>query len=334
MDSRRTRTRLGRVCSSGSDPWRARRSEGVFKEFADSGHRTLVSLLGTPALLGLVVFSMISGRMARDRTRAAPAARRPTRRGRGTTVGHSPSALVLGLAVEPVTADAAKARSVQAMFTRIARRYDRMNTLMTFGRHHAWRRVVARATMVAPEGPALDLATGTGDLALAIAGITPGRAVVGADFSETMLSEARRKIGRTSARIALIAADALQLPFPDATFACVTSAFLLRNLADLEAGLLEMRRVTRSGGRVVALEITQPSLPVFSAVFGVYFHRVVPAIGAMIAGDRAAYTYLPDSVARFVSPDELGRIMRGVGFKSVGYRRVGLGTVAIHAGTV
>jgi demethylmenaquinone methyltransferase/2-methoxy-6-polyprenyl-1,4-benzoquinol methylase len=227
-----------------------------------------------------------------------------------------------------------KAGFVRAMFTRIAPRYDLMNALMTLGRHHAWRRVAARATIAAPGGPALDLATGTGDLALAITEASPGRVVIGADFSEAMLARARQKLGRTRASIALLAADALALPFADATFACVTSAFLLRNLADLDRGLREMRRVTRPGGRVIALEITRPALPVFSNLFGLYFHRVVPLVGAVVAGDRSAYTYLPDSVASFVSPVELSEMMRQVGLKRVTYQLVGLGTVAIHTAVV
>jgi demethylmenaquinone methyltransferase/2-methoxy-6-polyprenyl-1,4-benzoquinol methylase len=221
------------------------------------------------------------------------------------------------------------------MFTRIARRYDLMNTLMTGGRHQSWRRVAARATIAAPQGPALDLATGTGDLALAIAEVSPHRHVVGADFSEGMLREAQRKLGaRPGAHIRLVAADALQLPFADATFACVTSAFLLRNLADLYQGVKEMRRVTRPGGRVIMLEITRPTVPGFACVFGLYFHRLVPLLGAVVAGDREAYRYLPASVARFLTPDALAQLMRTAGLRSVSYRRLGLGTVAVHWGLV
>ncbi len=229
--------------------------------------------------------------------------------------------------------DAGKAARVQAMFTRIAGRYDLMNALMTFGRHQAWRREAARATIAAPAGPALDLATGTGDLALAIAAVLPRRPVIGADFSEGMLGQARRKLGaRPETRIALVAADALRLPFADATFACVTSAFLLRNLADLGEGLREMRRVTRTGGRVISLEITRPTLPVFASIFRFYFHRLVPALGAAIAGDRDAYRYLPESVERFVTPGELAAMMRAAGLGSTTYRRLGFGTIAIHIG--
>ena len=228
-----------------------------------------------------------------------------------------------------------KAEQVRAMFTRIARRYDLMNSLMTGGRHHAWRRMAVRSVDGAPIGPALDLATGTGDLAIALAAAEAGRLVVGADFSEGMLHEARRKLAAGGRRrVVLAAADALALPFRDSTFACVTSAFLLRNLEDLQAGLAEMRRVTKPGGLVVALDIVRPSTPGWDALFGVYFHRMVPALGGLIAGDRQAYTYLPDSVDRFVTPDELVRLMEKVGLRAVGHRRLGLGTIAVLTGVV
>jgi demethylmenaquinone methyltransferase/2-methoxy-6-polyprenyl-1,4-benzoquinol methylase len=229
----------------------------------------------------------------------------------------------------------ATAEAVRAMFTRIAGRYDLMNSVMTGGRHHAWRRLTAAAVAGAPDGPALDLATGTGDLALALRAASPGRPVVAADFSEAMLRHARPKLrARGERHVTLVAADALALPFPDRTFACVTSAFLLRNLADLPAGLAEMRRVTMPDGLVAALEITRPAVPGWRAVFGLYFNRVVPLIGAAVAGDRAAYTYLPQSVERFVTPLQLARLMTGAGLRDVRYRRLGLGTIAIHVGRV
>jgi len=220
------------------------------------------------------------------------------------------------------------------MFTRIAGRYDLMNSVMTGGRHHAWRRITARAVAGAPAGLALDLATGTGDLALAVRAAAPGRVVVGADFSEAMLGHARTKLAARGQRgIPLLAADALALPFADQTFACVTSAFLLRNLADLDAGLAEMRRVTARGGLVAALEITRPGVRGWDAIFGVYFNRVVPLIGAAVAGDRAAYTYLPQSVERFATPPQLTQLMTRAGLRDVRYRRLGLGTIALHVGT-
>jgi demethylmenaquinone methyltransferase/2-methoxy-6-polyprenyl-1,4-benzoquinol methylase len=230
---------------------------------------------------------------------------------------------------------AGKAEAVRAMFTRIAGRYDLMNSVMTGGRHHAWRRLTAAAVAAVPEGPALDLATGTGDLALALRAASPDRPVIAADFSEAMLRHARPKLRARGERgVILLAADALALPFPDQTFACVTSAFLLRNLADLAAGLAEMRRVTVPGGLVAALEITRPAVPGWSALFGLYFNRVVPLVGAALAGDRAAYTYLPRSVERFVTPPELARLMTGAGLRDVRYRRLGLGTIAMHVGRV
>jgi demethylmenaquinone methyltransferase/2-methoxy-6-polyprenyl-1,4-benzoquinol methylase len=227
-----------------------------------------------------------------------------------------------------------KARFVSAMFSRIARRYDLMNGLMTLGMHHNWRRVAARQTIASPDGPVLDLATGTGDLAIDLAEVHPHRTVVGADFSLGMLAVARDKLDglEETRRVRLLAADALALPFGTRTFACVTSAFLLRNLADLEQGLREMQRVTRPGGRVVALEITQMRAPGFTAVFRFYFHHIVPWIGQLVGGDREAYSYLPQSVDRFVTPGELVTLMEKVGLRGVTYRRLGLGTVTIHTG--
>jgi demethylmenaquinone methyltransferase/2-methoxy-6-polyprenyl-1,4-benzoquinol methylase len=220
------------------------------------------------------------------------------------------------------------------MFTRIAGRYDLMNGLMTFGRHQAWRRTAVRMTNPAPGGVALDVATGTGDLALALLETSQFRRVVGLDFSEGMLRVGRAKLARKdpAGRVSLVVGDALALPFPDRTFACVASAFLLRNLADLKQGLSEMRRVTHPGGRVMALEIAQPTLPGFSVIFRWYFHGLVPRIGGLVSGDPEAYTYLPQSVDRFVTPDELGRMMEAVGLGRVFYRRLGLGTVTVHVG--
>ena len=228
-----------------------------------------------------------------------------------------------------------KAEAVRAMFTRIARRYDLMNSLMTGGRHHAWRRRVAAAAAAAPTGPALDLATGTADLAIALRARNPSRLIIGADFSDGMLQVARGKLdtGRV-ARIPLLAADALALPVRDGAFACVMSAFLLRNLEDLERGLAEMRRVTMRGGRVITLDIVRPAVPLWGPAFAAYFNRVVPAIGALVAGDRQAYTYLPQSVERFVTPEQLARLMVSVGLRDVTFRRLGLGTIALHIGSV
>ena len=231
------------------------------------------------------------------------------------------------------TFSASKAEAVRTMFTRIARRYDLMNSLMTGGRHHAWRRRVADTAAGAPSGPVLDLATGTADLAIAVGARTPGRFVAGADFSEGMLRVGQAKLrARGVTRLQLLVADAQALPFRDGAFACVMSAFLLRNLEDLERGLAEMRRVTVRGGRVVTLDIVRPAQPLWGKAFGAYFNHVVPAIGAFVAGDRQAYTYLPQSVDRFVTPDELVELMEKAGLREVTYRRFGLGTIALHVG--
>lgn len=221
------------------------------------------------------------------------------------------------------------------MFGRIAHRYDLMNALMTGGRHQAWRRVAARLGSPGPGVLALDVATGTADLALALLETGRARAVVGLDFVEPMLRLARAKLlGRqTGARVSLVAGDALALPFPDGTFGCVASAFLLRNLADPRGGLAEMRRVTATGGKVVALEIAQPTLPGFRALFRLYFHHLVPWLGGLVSGDREAYTYLPRSVERFLTPEALAALMAEVGLRQVTIRRLGLGTVTVHVGT-
>ena len=227
-----------------------------------------------------------------------------------------------------------KARFVRGMFTRIAERYDLMNALMTFGMHHSWRRAAARETIASPEGPGLDLATGTGDLAFELCEIHRHRLIVGADFAHGMLqvAEAKGREVESAGRLSLLEADALELPFESRTFAFVTSAFLLRNLVDLKQGLAEMRRVLRPGGRVVALEITQADIPGWAPLFRMYFHHVVPRVGALVGGDREAYTYLPQSVDRFVGPPALAALMTDVGLRAVKYRRLGFGTVTIHTG--
>jgi len=234
-----------------------------------------------------------------------------------------------------MTSGSSKAEAVQRMFTRIAGRYDLMNTVMTGGRHHAWRRIAARAAVEAPPGPVLDLATGTADLALAVRRADAQRFVAGVDFSEAMLQQGRRKLDAASEHhVALAAGDALSLPFRTGTFAAVVSAFLLRNLADLPAGLDEMRRITRPGGRIVALEIVRPRLRGWDAIFGLYFHRIVPTVGAVVARDRQAYTYLPRSVDGFVTPPQLTTLMQRLGLRDVRYRRLALGTIALHTATV
>lgn len=226
-----------------------------------------------------------------------------------------------------------KARNVRAMFSRIAARYDLMNSLMTLGMHHRWRRIAARAA--SPEGGlVLDIGAGTGDLALTLVDAGATR-VVAADFSETMLSEAHEKLAARrsgGATIRLVAADALRLPFAEATFDCATNGFVLRNVADLPATFAELYRVLRPGGRLSCLELTHaPGL--IAPIFRPYFEHIVPLMGRLIAGDAAAYSYLPASVHPFPTPDRLAEMMRAAGFQDVRYHRLSVGVVCLHRGT-
>jgi demethylmenaquinone methyltransferase/2-methoxy-6-polyprenyl-1,4-benzoquinol methylase len=229
---------------------------------------------------------------------------------------------------------AARPPTVARMFGRIAPRYDLLNTLMTFGLDAGWRRRAVAAAALDADGRALDVGTGTGALALALARAVPGGQVVGVDFAAPMVARApgRAALAGLEARTQFIQADALRLPFPDASFDCVTSAFVVRNVADLHQAFREQARVLRPGGRVVCVELTRPRWPLFRQVFAWYFHRWVPLLGALLAGDAAAYTYLPESVDRFPAPDTLADVMRASGLRDVRHELMGLGTVSLHVG--
>jgi len=215
---------------------------------------------------------------------------------------------------------------VRAMFDRIARVYDLMNSVMTAGMHHRWRERAADLARVGPGARALDVATGTGDLAIELAG--RGAEVSGLDFSERMLELARGK----APGLDWVQGDALELPYGDDEFDAVTVGFGARNFSDLDRGLREMARVTRPGGRVVVLEITTPQKPPLSWFFRVWFDRVVPALGR-VAGDPDAYSYLPSSVRRFPGPPELGAAMAEAGLGEVRWLLTAGGIIAIHSGT-
>jgi demethylmenaquinone methyltransferase / 2-methoxy-6-polyprenyl-1,4-benzoquinol methylase len=215
---------------------------------------------------------------------------------------------------------------VRAMFDRIARIYDPLNTLMTAGMHHAWRRRSADLARVGPGSRVLDVATGTGDLALELG--SRGASVTGMDFSPAMLELARAK----APGIEFEEGDALDLRYDDASFDAVTVGFGARNFADLDRGLREMARVTKPGGRVVVLEITTPQRPPLSWFFRAWFDRVVPMLGKL-AGDSDAYTYLPSSVRRFPAPEVLAASMTAAGLTDVRWVLTAGGIIAMHSGT-
>ncbi len=224
------------------------------------------------------------------------------------------------------------------MFDRIAGLYDRMNTVMTAGLHHQWRRRATDLARLERGGRALDVATGTGDLALELASrVAPGGEVVGIDFSERMLELARAKADARAAnlsgvRVRFESGNALALAYPDGAFDAATVAFGARNFSDLGRGLAEMARVVRPGGRVVVLEITTPRRPPLSTFFELWFDHVVPALGRAV--DSQAYSYLPSSVKRFPAPDELAERMWTSGLREIRYVLTAGGIIALHVGVV
>jgi demethylmenaquinone methyltransferase/2-methoxy-6-polyprenyl-1,4-benzoquinol methylase len=219
---------------------------------------------------------------------------------------------------------------VRSMFDRISGVYDLMNQVMTVGLHHSWRRRAADLAAVGPGDRVLDVATGTGDLAIELAGrVAPGGEVVGSDFSEEMLVHAREK----APEIVWEWANAMDLPYAEDSFAAATVGFGARNFSDLDRGLAEMARVVRPGGRVVVLEITTPTRPPLSTFFGVWFDHVVPALGK-VAGDSDAYEYLPNSVKRFPGPEELAARMSSAGLVRIKWILTAGGIIALHVGEV
>jgi demethylmenaquinone methyltransferase / 2-methoxy-6-polyprenyl-1,4-benzoquinol methylase len=260
-----------------------------------------------------------------------------------------------------------EAEQVHSMFDRVAGVYDLLNTLMSAGLHHRWRTRAADFARVRPGARVLDVATGTGDLALELAGrVAPGGEVIGSDFSERMLELAREKAvrvapGAEAVRPRFEWGDALSLQYADASFDAAMVGFAARNFADLGRGLEEMRRVVRPGGRVVVLEFTTPRRPPLSTFYALWFDRMVPLLGRVteavtrvIAATRAragtaphasgngsgggslaqAYTYLPNSVKRFPGPAELALELDRAGLVEISYLLLAGGIVTIHAGTV
>ena len=219
------------------------------------------------------------------------------------------------------------------MFDRIAGVYDRFNSLMTAGLHHTWRSRAVQLAAVGPGARVLDVATGTGDLALELhRTVGPTGAVVGLDFSANMLSLAREKDPR--AELEWLQGNALEMEFSDDAFDAATVGFGARNFADLDRGLAEMARVVKPGGRVVVLEITTPQKPPLSTFFALWFDRVVPLVGRLVGDPNGAYSYLPSSVRRFPGPEALAARLAAAGLTDVRYILTAGGIIALHVGTV
>jgi demethylmenaquinone methyltransferase/2-methoxy-6-polyprenyl-1,4-benzoquinol methylase len=238
------------------------------------------------------------------------------------------------------------AAQVREMFGQIAPRYDFLNHLLSLSLDRVWRRRTARRfthILSRPEARAIDICCGTGDLAFALArersralqangsrDAVSARPVIGSDFVEPMLERARDKARAAEHDAVFAAADALRLPFADASADLVTTAFGFRNLANYEHGLREIARVLRPGGEVGILEFTEPGAGPLAEIFRFYFRRILPLVGGAISGNSEAYRYLPGSVAKFPSSDELAELMARCGFRDVQFTAWKFGSVALH----
>ena len=233
----------------------------------------------------------------------------------------------------PAGENPTKAERVRDMFDAIAGRYDLLNRVLSLGTDRAWREAAAREALERRPRDLLDVATGTADFALALKRLSPQTRVTGVDFVPRMLEIGRDKARRAGLDVALEEGDALDLPYPDASFDALTCAFGFRNFADFRRGLEEFRRVLRPGGRAVILEFPPPQPGLAGAAFRVYFNRVLPVIGGLVSGRPEAYRYLPESVAAFPPPARLAALLREAGFDTR-FRLLTFGIAAIHVGDV
>lgn len=223
-----------------------------------------------------------------------------------------------------------RAQYVQGMFARISGRYDLMNRLMTGGQDVRWRRYVIEQARLPRSGRLLDIATGTGDIALEGLRQQPGIQAVGGDFTIEMMQAGRRHPERRA--IQWTVADTLALPFADNSFDAVTSGFLMRNVVDVPGAFREQLRVTRPGGYVVVLESSPPKKNLLSPFIRIHLNYLIPALGRLITGESEAYRYLPDTTQRFQTPQALAQTMNQVGFCNISYKLFMFGTIAIHVG--
>lgn len=240
-----------------------------------------------------------------------------------------------GTRPEGIQDEAAAAAYVRDLFAQVAPRYDFLNHLLSFGFDQRWRRRTAEALrewLSGREARVIDLCCGTGDLALELARQASGL-VLASDFCAPMLVRAQGKVRVRRLRVPMVAADALQLPFPDSSFDAAAAAFGFRNLANYRRGLEEIRRILKLGGVVAILDFALPDRGAFRHLYGFYFRHVLPRVGNCLAGVRGPYDYLPDSVEKFPTCDEFAEWMRTAGFTNVRYARWTGGAVALHIGT-
>ncbi len=220
--------------------------------------------------------------------------------------------------------------AIRGLFTHIAAQYDLVNRVISLGQDQRWRKAALALAALPPGGRLLDVATGTGDVALSALRQYPGRRIVGMDLTPAMVRLAQEKAAGQPVSWGI--SDGLALPFPANTFDAVISAFMLRNVPDVTRALAEQLRVARPGGRVICLELTWPTRWPMSWLFNWYFFGWTPLVGSALSGDVAAYRYLPRSVVGFIAPETLAEIMRSVGLTAVSWQTQMLGTVAIHVG--
>lgn len=221
----------------------------------------------------------------------------------------------------------ARAQYVRGMFTRVARRYDLLNRLMTGGQDVRWRKRVIQLAQLRPDAGLLDLGAGTGDLAREALNQQPAAKVTAADFTLEMI-----RVGQQHGPLNWCAADALQLPFRDKSFHAIVSGFLMRNVIDVNQALREQFRVLKPGERIVILDTTRPKRHLLSPLLWVHLHIVIPTLGGLLSGSRDAYEYLPDSTEHFLGADELAACMAAVGFQNIEFKVLMFGSIAIHWG--